>query len=179
MAACIANAAHIGVDVKTALCGKPGTTGSPFFSASLTNIPLSLDTITTSYRAIEPDLRPCAAQITQDHPLYIDVFPFPTLRKRILAIRACADGDEKVFDEEGFTHDIDNGGVVCWGADSRVGPGVPWDSRSWEFQGWFLRKWWMLTGGVEGELGKQVSLFPAKYDIFRGGGVGVSGVKEI
>jgi hypothetical protein len=61
----------------------------------------------------------------------------------------------EVFDEQELTRDLDNDGIVCWGADSGVGTGVPWDHRSWECKPWFLRKWWMLTGGVEGEMGKQ------------------------
>ena len=90
------------------------------------------------------------SQITQEHPLYIDVFPIPYFRKRILALRRAGverDG-EGIFDEEEFTRDIDADGIAFWGADSSAGvkAGAPWDHRSWECRPWFLRKWWMLTG---------------------------------
>jgi hypothetical protein len=29
---------------------------------------------------------------------------------------------------------------------------VPWDSRSWEPQVWFLKKYWLFVGGWEDEM---------------------------
>lgn len=154
MSAAMANAAHIGLDIAAQLSIGPhsGFASSPFFSASLKGTTLSDDTIASSYSALKPDLRPCALQITHEHPLYIDVFPMPSFRKRIIALRAAnaevGEDGEKVFDEEAFMHDLDGGGVHCWGH-------TPWDRRSWEAASWFLRKWAMLTGGVDGEMGRQ------------------------
>lgn len=70
-------------------------------------------------------------------------------------INSSEGGGKEIFDETDLTRDMDKGGIVCWGADSRAGSGTPWDHRSWEFRPWFLKKWWMLTGGMEGEIGKQ------------------------
>lgn len=102
---------------------------------------------------IKLDLRPCASQILQPHSLYIDALPFPTLRERIIALRAV---EPKVFEDVELWDDIASGGVVCWGGRAEVGSGSPWDVRSWEVKGWFLWKWWMLTGGVEGNWGGRV-----------------------
>ena len=151
------------IEVLTDIAGRTheGSGGrSPFFSSALTNMRISQASIASSYESLKPDLRPCIAQITQEHALYIDTFPFPVFRERILALRACVinspEGSGKdVFDETDLTRDLDNDGIVCWGSDSRRGTGTPWDHRSWEFRPWFLKKWWMLTGGLEGEIGRQ------------------------
>lgn len=125
MAACLANAAHIGIDIfehirrPTGHCGDEHAP-SPFFQPALANMPLTPATIASLYQNTVPDLRPCAAQIKQRHWLYIDTFPIPEFRKRILALRSCVtdgedgdDGRNKVFDEEEFCRDIDAEGVVC------------------------------------------------------------------
>lgn len=160
------NAAHIGIDIYEHI-RRPaghcdGHTLSPFFQP-LADTALNSTTIANQYQSIIPDLRPCAAQIKQSHYLYVDVLPFPEIRKRILALRECVTdcedgeegGGEKVFDEKEFCRDIDADGIVCWGSDARVGTGAPWDRRSWEMRPWFLKKWWMATGGLDGEMGKQ------------------------
>jgi hypothetical protein len=157
MAACLANAAHIGIDVYKHI-RRPGgdsPSPSPFFQPGGANATLS-----SLYQFIKPDLRPCLAQIKQPHNLYIDLFPFPSFRQRVLALKACTvegeeSGSEQVFDEVEFCRDLDADGIVCWGSDAEIGTGAPWDRRSWECQPWFLRKWWMVTGGPEGEMGKQ------------------------
>ncbi|KAM6516357.1 hypothetical protein FALCPG4_014541 [Fusarium falciforme] len=43
---------------------------------------------------------------------------------------------------------MSNDGLVCWGliSESGMDRGTPWDRRSWEAKGWFLRKWWWLVG---------------------------------
>ncbi|KAF2126305.1 hypothetical protein P153DRAFT_434071 [Dothidotthia symphoricarpi CBS 119687] len=93
---------------------------------------------------VAPDLAPTATQLQYPHLLYIDIFPFPEFREKMLALRAVR---PKVFEEEDFRRDIDTGeAICCWGP-------TPWEKRSWEAQPWFLRKWWMLTGGEEGEMG--------------------------
>jgi hypothetical protein len=93
---------------------------------------------------VAPDLAPTATQLQHPHLLYIDIFPFPDFREKMLALRAVR---PKVFDEQNFMRDIDTGeAMCCWGP-------TPWEKRSWEVQPWFLRKWWMLTGGEEGEMG--------------------------
>lgn len=61
-------------------------------------------------------------------------------------------------------------GLICWGgagvgkrdrnnnnstARNHLSSGAPWDHRSWEAKPWFLRKYWVLLGGEEGELVRQ------------------------
>ena len=150
MSACLANAAHIGIDIYEHIRQPSGHcngnhTISPFFQPALANTTLTPTTIASLYQSTIPDLRPCAMQIKQSHFLYIDTFPLPEFRKRILALRSCVtdceDGrgsGEKVFDEEEFCRDIDADGIVCWGSDAKVGTGAPWDRRSWEIRPWFL-----------------------------------------
>lgn len=61
----------------------------------------------------------------------------------MLALRAVR---PKVFEEEDLMRATDaDGAIRCWGP-------IPRERRPWEVQPWFLRKWWVLTGGVEGEL---------------------------
>ncbi|KUJ24228.1 uncharacterized protein LY89DRAFT_679418 [Mollisia scopiformis] len=166
MAACLENAAHIGINVYEHIRRPKGhneLTPSPFYQSTFATTSLPQSILTELYDSVKPDLRPCSAQVKQPHPLYIDTLPFPSLRQRVLALRSCvtdlgdagADGGEKIFDEEDFCRDIDADGIVCWGSDTDIGTGAPWDRRSWECRPWFLRKWWMVTGGPEGELGKQ------------------------
>ncbi|KAK2596432.1 hypothetical protein N8I77_013322 [Diaporthe amygdali] len=93
---------------------------------------------------VAPDLAPTEAQLQYPHLLYIDIFPFPEFREKMLALRAVR---PKVFEEKDFMRDIDTGeAICCWGP-------TPWEKRSWEAQPWFLGKWWMLTGGEQGEMG--------------------------
>lgn len=150
MSACLGNAAHIGIDIYEHIRQPSGHcngnhTISPFFQPGLADTTLTPTTIASLYQSTIPDLRPCAAQIKQSHFLYIDTFPLPEFRKRILALRSCVtdcedgeEGGEKVFDEGEFCRDIDADGIVCWGSDAKVGTGAPWDRRSWEVRPWFL-----------------------------------------
>ena len=115
-------------------------------------------TVRTTFKTIKPDLRPIAEQVTVSHHPYIDVLPFPTLRKNLIANQA-------QVDEDGFFHDMLSG-LVCWGGagvgkrdrDESTGyasTGTPWDVRSWEAEIWFLKKYWTLLGGEDGELVRQ------------------------
>jgi hypothetical protein len=84
------------------------------------------------------DLAPTATQLQHPHLLYIDIFPFPEFREKMLALRA---GRLNVFEEEDLMRYMDTGeAICCWGPS-------PWEKRSWEAQ-----PWWMLTGGEEGEM---------------------------
>lgn len=109
-----------------------------------------------SYRSLKPDLRPTAEQIVFHHPSYLDILPFPTLRKNLII-------HQKQVDEDSFCNDVLTG-LVCWGStgigrrDRQSGlgsTGTPWDVRSWEARAWFLKKYWNLLGGEEGELVRQ------------------------
>ncbi|KAH7113657.1 hypothetical protein B0J13DRAFT_242310 [Dactylonectria estremocensis] len=103
---------------------------------------------------IPSHLRPLPVQRTVPHHPYIDSLPFPIFRRRALAALAA---DPPLLDEDDLCIDLMlNDGLVCWASTSQLGMdhGTPWDSHSWEAKGWFLRKWWWLVGGREGELWK-------------------------
>jgi hypothetical protein len=82
----------------------------------------------------------------------MDIFPFPIFRERAIILSSQL---PMIFDENELAKDLDNDGLICWGSISGSGTGCPWDKRSWEAQPWFLDKWWMLTGGAEGDLSSQ------------------------
>jgi hypothetical protein len=129
---------------------------SPFHASYLCNdikdSILETPSLSSMFSHIKPDLRPCKRQITITHPLYIDALPFPSFRKRIIALRNV---EPKIMDERELWSDIGKQGLVCWGTAGPNGSGAPWDRRSWEVKGWFLKKWWMITGGIDGEMGSQ------------------------
>lgn len=118
----------------------------------------TVSTVQRIFKTLKPDLRPIKEQITTYHHPCVDVFPFPTLRRNILRGVVLVDEDE-------FFDDLLQG-LVCWAGaglsrrdrdvnTGRVSSGTPWDSRSWEAKPWFLRKYWILLGGEDGELVRQ------------------------
>lgn len=101
---------------------------------------------------VPPSLRPISSQLSVPHHPYIDSLPFPTFRRRILAALST---DPPLLDEDDLCIDLMvRDGLVCWGSCDQGGMdrGTPWDSCSWQAKGWFLRKWWWLIGGKDGEL---------------------------
>ena len=62
-----------------------------------------------------------------------------------------------MIDEDEICTDLENDGLICClgGGSAAVGSGTPWDIRSWEAQDWFMKKWWIVIGGAEGEVYKQ------------------------
>ncbi|OJD16936.1 hypothetical protein AJ78_02918 [Emergomyces pasteurianus Ep9510] len=111
-----------------------------------------------TFQTLKPDLRPSSVQITVQHHPYIDILPSPTLRNNLIT----RPGE---FDEDEFFYDMLTG-LVCWGnggigkRDRQVSTGyassgTPWDVRSWEAKMWFLKKYWALLGGEDGELVRQ------------------------
>ncbi|KAI9376618.1 hypothetical protein BJX61DRAFT_530773 [Aspergillus egyptiacus] len=151
---------HLGVTLEV-LCGE--TSISSFFnpSATSTDALVKADTIRSvnaTFKSLKPDLRPSIEQITIPHHPYIDLLPFPTLRKYLITHQGELDEDE-------FFHDMLTG-LVCWGGagvgkhdrNSSTGyasSGAPWDVRSWEGRMWFLKKYWDWLGGDDGELVRQ------------------------
>lgn len=115
-------------------------------------------TVQSLFKTLKPDLRPSGEQITVNHHPYIDILPFPTLRKNLIT-------HQEEIDEDGFFHDLLTG-LVCWGgagigrkdrqeSTGYASTGTPWDVRSWEARVWFLKKYWTLLGGEDGELVRQ------------------------
>ncbi len=154
VAACIENAVLLGVNMNELLQSHHDHTR---FSSLFWQTKQQLGSLPAAQAAfvhVKPDLRPCVAQFLYGHGIYLDLFPFPTLRERIMSFRMVGPA---AFDEKDFIDDLDREGLVCWG--SARGSGTPWDKRSWEARPWFLKKWWMLTDGVEGELYQQSRWF--------------------
>lgn len=115
-------------------------------------------TVQSIWKSVKPDLRPIKEQVTIPHHPCLDIFPFPTFRKNALKGAILLDEDEFFLDA--------TSGIICWGGagvgkgdrkngTGRASTGTPWDHRSWEAKPWFLRKYWVLLGGEEGELVRQ------------------------
>lgn len=129
--------AHIGI-TEEMMCAEKSH--SPFFwsSAELADDMVKANAICTvqkMFKTLKPDLRPGREQITVNHHPYIDILPFPRLRKNLITHQ----GD---IDEDGFFHDVLTG-LVCWGgtgigrkdrqdSTGHASTGTQWDVRSWE-----------------------------------------------
>ncbi|PYI11953.1 hypothetical protein BO78DRAFT_402706 [Aspergillus sclerotiicarbonarius CBS 121057] len=151
---------HLGI-TEEVLCAEEAL--SPFFrpSTGLADDMAKANMISTvqgGFKALKPDLRPNMEQITVEHHPFIDILPFPTLRKNLIT-------HQEGIDEDEFFHDMLTG-LVCWGgagigrrdrhlSTGYASTGTPWDVRSWEAKVWFLKKYWTLLGGDEGELVRQ------------------------
>ncbi|KAL9609845.1 MAG: hypothetical protein Q9167_005412 [Letrouitia subvulpina] len=158
--AIFANCLHIGIS-EDMFCDDDAV--SPFFRPSGKTVNDSgydgiVKSIQSIFTTLKPDVRPIREQVTTKHGPVIDVLPFPTLRKNLIKNADAVDEDE-LFD------DLLNG-LVCWGgagvgrrdrdsSTGRTSTGTPWDGRSWEARDWFLRKYWALLGGEDGELVRQ------------------------
>lgn len=115
------------------------------FSASPSPMPFA--------ESLKPDLRPIQIQFTHRHHPYMDLFPCPVFRQRLIdAVTA----DPPLIDQREFCRDLERNGIICWGSHTdgvdptATGSGTPWDIRSWEMEPWFLRKWHFLVGDEEG-----------------------------
>ncbi|EPS36450.1 hypothetical protein H072_10022 [Dactylellina haptotyla CBS 200.50] len=103
----------------------------------------SVESVQQKYAHLRKSLRPLDAQCSMPHRAYIDVFPFPEFRRRIL--RASANGwFQMAYDELELCLDLGRGAMVCWTKGRGKHGGEPWDPRSWEIRPWFLRKWEFL-----------------------------------
>lgn len=106
-----------------------------------------------SFRGLKHDLRPSRIQVARSHHPYIDVFPIPSVRKRLIEL-------QHEIDEDAFFIDAIKG-FRCWGSrrdshrDPVRGTGSPWDMRSWEATPEFLEKWACVLGDDEGEMARQ------------------------
>lgn len=151
---------HLGI-TEEGLCADQSP--SPFFRPSAvmaddTARSNLIRTVQETFKTLKPDLRPSQEQITIEHHPIIDILPFRTLRRNLITRQHDIDEDE-------FFEDMLSG-LVCWGGagmgkrDRQVSTGyastgTPWDVRSWEGKLWFLKKYWALLGGEDGELVRQ------------------------
>jgi hypothetical protein len=80
--------------------------------------------------SLPPSLKPTELQSMIPHHAYVDLFPLPTLRNRILEAL-------QTMNEEELCKDICNDEWRIWGNN-------PWDPKSWELPESFVKKWWFL-----------------------------------
>ncbi|KAI0892766.1 hypothetical protein F4806DRAFT_499591 [Annulohypoxylon nitens] len=99
---------------------------------------------------IPSTLLPTILQQTVLHGDWIDLFPWPEGRDRLIRAAGTFDEDELWADcigglYEGFPDDeIERRGIIAWSP--------PWDVTGWEMSEGFLRKWGWLFKGVPGAL---------------------------
>lgn len=95
-------------------------------------------------------LLPTILQQTVPHADWIDLFPYPEGRDRLIQAAGTFDEDELWADcigglYEGFPDDeIERRGIIAWSP--------PWDITGWEMSEGFLRKWGWLFKGLPGPL---------------------------
>lgn len=102
-----------------------------------TNTPSLIDIST-----LPESLRPTPLQRLIPHHPWLDFFPFPEMRDRLIVAAATGylDEDELCRDLMAFWDTRNSGAtLVVWG--------VPWDPCNWEVTEAFLRKWrWVVLG---------------------------------
>ncbi|KAL3481475.1 hypothetical protein BJX99DRAFT_148477 [Aspergillus californicus] len=83
---------------------------------------------------IPPSLRPTALQRASPHHPWLDIFPFPRMRDRLIRAGDHLDDDELCHDLTAFWDTRrSNATLLVWGA--------PWDPQNWEATEGFLTKW--------------------------------------
>ena len=99
---------------------------------------------------IPSTLLPTTLQQTVPHGDWIDLFPSPEGRDRLIRAAGTYDEDELWADcsgglYEGFPDDeVERRGIIAWSP--------PWDITGWEMSEGFLRKWGWLFKGLSGPL---------------------------
>ncbi len=101
-------------------------------------------------KLLPPALLPTTLQQTVPHGIWIDLFPSPEGRDRLIRAAGSFDEDE-LWDDcigglyQGFPDDeVARRGIVAWSP--------PWDIAGWEMSEGFLAKWGWLFGGLPGAL---------------------------
>ncbi|KAH8205128.1 hypothetical protein TruAng_000693 [Truncatella angustata] len=104
----------------------------------------------TKPELLPPTLLPTTLQQTVPHGDWIDIFPCPVARDRLIRAAGTFDEDDLWVDcigglYEGFPDDeVERRGIVAWSP--------PWDITGWEMSEGCLRKWGWLFGGLPGAL---------------------------
>lgn len=148
-AAIQANGRVLGFELENYLDGEAI---SPISVLSVSFINTEAKRDTENFSTVPKDLRPLRVQTEKEHHAYLDVLPFPKFREQILKVVSY---NPPLFDEEELCMDLMNNGLVCWGSQNgneSIDACMPWDSRSWEPQLWFLNKYWFLVGGQDDEM---------------------------
>ncbi|KAK6357692.1 hypothetical protein TWF718_002000 [Orbilia javanica] len=108
---------------------------SPFVQAYFMN-DQSVEKVKEKFAGISEGLQPSALQCRTPHKAYIDVFPFPAFRERVIE-----EGSKGLLNEIEFCADLGKSALMCWGHGQGKHGGEPWNPRSWEAQPWFMKKW--------------------------------------
>ncbi|CAJ2508310.1 Uu.00g094960.m01.CDS01 [Anthostomella pinea] len=94
---------------------------------------------------LPPSLLPTALQQTVPHADWVDLFPCPDARDRLIRAAGSFDEDDLWADcigglYEGFPDDeVERRGIVAWSP--------PWETSGWEMSEGFLGKWgWLFDG---------------------------------
>ena len=104
----------------------------------------------TEPNLLPPTLLPTILQQTVPHGDWIDMFPCPEGRDRLIRAAGTFDEDELWADcigglYEGFPDDeVERRGIIAWSP--------PWEITGWEMSEGFLRKWGWLVKGLPGML---------------------------
>lgn len=99
---------------------------------------------------LPPSLIPTILQQTVPHPDWIDTFPCPEARDRLILAIGKFDEDDLWADcigglFEGFPDDeMERRGLIAWSP--------PWDISGWEMSEGFMRKWGWMVKGIPGPL---------------------------
>ncbi|KAK5636348.1 hypothetical protein RRF57_012060 [Xylaria bambusicola] len=99
---------------------------------------------------LPPTLLPTTLQQTVPHGDWIDMFPSPEGRDRLILAAGTYDEDDLWADcigglFEGFPDEaVEQRGMIAWSP--------PWDIMGWEMSEGFLRKWGWLVRGLPGVL---------------------------
>jgi hypothetical protein len=99
---------------------------------------------------LPPALLPTVLQQTVPHGDWIDLFPCPQTRDRLIRAAGTFDEDELWSDcsgglYEGFPDDeVERRGIIAWSP--------PWDIKGWEISEGFMKKWGWIFEGLAGPL---------------------------
>ncbi|KAI1745248.1 hypothetical protein F4680DRAFT_401521 [Xylaria scruposa] len=86
-------------------------------------------------------LIPTETQITVQHHPYVDLFPFGSLRDKLILLAGAIDEDELCADLGGKNSTTEHTGLIVWGD--------PWDPMAWELSEYVIIKWAFLLNGCE------------------------------
>ncbi|KAI0452916.1 hypothetical protein F5B21DRAFT_317612 [Xylaria acuta] len=123
--ACAANAKILGLDPRS----MHDDIASPFCDLKTFNHPLP------------KALVPTETQIAVRHHPYIDLFPFGSLRDKLILSEGTVDEDELCADLGGKNSTAEHTGLIVWGD--------AWDPTGWELSEYVAIKWAWLFDGCE------------------------------
>lgn len=116
-------------------------------------------TVVARRRLLPESLQPTALQLAVLHHPWIDAFPFPTFRDKLMIhADALAANDGELSDA---TLCSDMLGLEAHASAGFLVWGNPWDASAWEMSEKFFRKWHWILGGCD-ELVKWTNYWRAR-----------------